>query len=246
MDSKLDTILFDLDGTLLQIPLDSFINAYMNKLQKVFTALDMDAAECIKAVWVGTGAMVDNDGSMRNDERFWKVFIKELSLSEKQCRVVEAACNEFYVNEFDTIKSIMPPNEISGRLIRTLQTKGYEVVLATNPLLPSCAVTTRLRWLGLEQEDFALVTHYSNSTFCKPNLKYYEEVFTKINQAPEQCLMVGNDIVEDMVAGELGAKTYLVTDCLENKAGLDIAAFRHGTLSELEEYLGSFPEIKAR
>ncbi|MCL2529510.1 MAG: HAD family hydrolase [Coriobacteriia bacterium] len=240
----INTVLFDLDGTLLQLRQETFIKTYLGKLQKVFVRLEMDVEESIKALWAGTEAMVRNDGTMLNAERFWAVFTEQLGLNAEQRQAVELACNEFYTGEFDTVKEIMPPNEISGPLVRALESKGYELVLATNPLFPSCAVDTRLRWIGLTQEDFSLVTHYENSTFCKPNPRYFEEVLAKIGKAPKQCLMVGNNTTEDMVIGDLGAETYLVTDCLENEAGLDVAAFRNGTLAELQEYLGAFDDIR--
>jgi len=180
----INTVLFDLDGTLLQLSQNAFLKTYLAKIEKVFQRLDMDPEESIKALWIGTAAMVLNDGSMTNAERFWEVFSKHLSLDEEQCRIVEAACNEFYTTEFDTVKEIMAPNDFSQRLVRALRAKGYGVVLATNPLFPSCAVVTRLNWIGLTVEDFDLVTHYTNSTFCKPNPLYYEEVFAKINRLP--------------------------------------------------------------
>jgi hypothetical protein len=45
--------------------------------------------------------------------------------------------------------------------------------------------------------------------------------------------MIGNDALEDMVAAGLGMRTYLVTDCLNNKNNIDIEQFEHGTLEEL-------------
>jgi len=34
-----------------------------------------------------------------------------------------------------------------------------------------------------------------------------------------------------------------VTDCLENETGVDVSAFRRGTLAELDAYLMSLPDI---
>ena len=150
---------------------------------------------------------------------------------------VEAACDDFYTNEFDAVKSVLTPSDISKRLVRRLSEKGFCLVLATNPLFPACAVTTRLRWAGLEPKDFQLITHYSNSSYCKPNPEYYREIFSKIGKAPEQCFMAGNNPLEDMAAGDLGCETFLVTDCLENESGADISMHRRGSLAELEDYL---------
>jgi len=230
----IDTFLFDLDGTLLQFSQAEFISTYFGRLSRVFTRLGLDAAAAIDAVWSGTKAMVMNDGSRLNAARFWEKFSEDLSLSDEKRQLVEAACDDFYTNDFDAVKSVMKPTDISKRLVRSLQSRGYGVVLATNPMFPACAVATRLRWIGLVPEDFLLVTHYANSTYCKPNPGYYREILMKIGKEPEQCLMAGNNPVEDMSAGDLGFSTFLVTDCLENEAGVDISAFRQGSLAELE------------
>jgi len=239
----LDTILFDLDGTLLQFSQDEFMNAYLAKLRGVFSRLGMDADKSIDAVWAGTKAMMLNDGAGLNSLRFWVKFAEKLDLSDVQCKAVEAACDDFYRNDFDSVKSILGLNDISKKLVHALSAKGYGVVLATNPLFPECAVETRLKWIGLAPGDFLLVTHYANSTFCKPNHGYFREVLSKIGKSPENCFMAGNNPVEDMSAGGFGIETYLVTDCLDNEYGVDISGFRQGTLAELAELLTSLPDL---
>jgi len=239
----INTILFDLDGTLIKFSQKDFIGAYFAELSKVFVRLDMDAGLSVKAVWAGTKAMILNDGSQTNAERFWAAFAEYTRLSAEKIKHIEAACDKFYLNEFDTVKSIIIPQDISKRLVRSMAAKGYKLVLATNPLFPAYGVETRLKWIGLDPQDFALVTHYANSTYCKPNPGYYREIFAKINRAPEQCLMAGNNPIDDMCAGALGAETFLVTDCLENETAVDISSFRHGTLKDLEEYMMSMPDI---
>jgi FMN phosphatase YigB (HAD superfamily) len=167
-----------------------------------------------------------------------------MGITGESLKAVETACDTFYTTEFNTVKSIVRHSEIPTRLVREMAKRGYCVVLATNPLFPPCAVDSRLDWLGLSRNDFSLITHYENSTFCKPNLDYYREVFSKINKSPEQCIMVGNNPAEDMCAGQLGTETYLVTDFTENEAEVDISEFRKGSLKELEVYLMSFPSLK--
>ena len=54
-----------------------------------------------------------------------------------------------------------------------------------------------------------------------------------------QCLMVGNDVGEDMVARSLGMQVFLLTDCLINKAGEDIEKYPHGSFPELLHYIRS-------
>ena len=239
----IDTILFDLDGTLLWFTQEAFVSAYFSELKKVFVRIGLDAEKSANAVWAGTKAMVLGDGAELNKERFWLAFSEFLDLDDERLSIAETECDRFYVNEFDVVKSVVSPNGISKRMVRALASKGYDVVLATNPLFPQCAVGTRLAWAGLRLDDFCLVTHYANSTYCKPNLGYYKEIFSKLGKTPRQCLMAGNNPQEDMGVCALGAQVYLVTDYLENSAGIDIANYRQGTLADLEAYLMSLPDI---
>ena len=49
--------------------------------------------------------------------------------------------------------------------------------------------------------------------------------------------MVGNDVADDMVAGKLGMRLFLLTDNLINKSGEDISAYRSGSFDALSIYL---------
>ena len=114
-----------------------------------------------------------------------------------------------------------------------LKDKGYRVVLATNPLFPSIATESRIRWAGLEPSEFDLYTTYENTSYCKPNLDYYRDILKRINCRPEECLMVGNDVGEDMVVEALGMQAFLLTDCLINTQKKDITAYPHGSFEQL-------------
>ena len=246
MDKMIDTILFDLDGTLARFEQDDFLNAYFGELSKVFVRLGLEPQKAIKGVWAGTKAMVQNDGSVLNMRRFWDAFSEFMGIEGEELKKVEAACDAFYSNEFNIAKKVVQHSDIPQRVVRAMAEKGYTVALATNPLFPPCAVDSRLDWIGLSRDDFELVTHYENSTFCKPNPEYYREVLSKIGKTPEQCIMVGNHPAEDMCATELGMEVFLVTDFMENETGIDISQFRSGTIEDLEEFLTAMPKLKTR
>jgi len=233
----IDTILFDLDGTLIKCSQEVFIKKYFTEIWKVFVNLGMDGDVAVSAVWAGTKAMLTNDGTETNAKKFWQVFAECLKLSEADVIDIEAVCDKFYAGDFNKLKELMEPTDIPLRLIKEMQHRGYKLVLATNPVFPEIAIHSRLEWLGLEPDEFIHITHYKNSSFCKPNLGYYREIFEIIKKTPEQCMMIGNNPVEDMVAGKLGCEVYLVTDCLENEADIDISTYRHGSLEELEKFL---------
>ena len=111
------------------------------------------------------------------------------------------------------------------------------MVLATNPLFPSIATENRIRWAGLQPEDFEYFTTFESSHYCKPNLDYYREILDRLSLKPEECLMVGNDVSEDMVTEQLGMKTFLLTECLINKENKDISQYPNGGFTQLHTYL---------
>ena len=117
--------------------------------------------------------------------------------------------------------------------LRGAHRAGYESAF------PSVATQTRIRWAGLLPDDFEFITTYENISYCKPNPDYYREVLKRVGLKAENCLMVGNDVGEDMVSEILGMKVFLLTDCLINKSGADIAWYPHGGYDDLRDYLKS-------
>ncbi len=238
------TVLFDLDGTLLPIDLETFINAYVKELTKVCAPkLGRDGKTMVAALWECTGHMQSNDGSMPNRERFWLHFAKALDVDRE---LAERITDEFYSNEFSVVRPLLRKTDLPARWIKTLKDKGYSLVLATNPLFPPAAIRARLEWIDIAQESFQLMTGYDNSSYCKPNLDYYREILEKIGEKPQECMMVGNNMREDMCAAELGMDTYLITDFLENPNDEDISAHKNGDYLAFTAFVDSLPFLSAR
>ena len=230
----LTTILFDLDGTLLPMDNDVFVKTYFGLLAKTLAPHGYEAKALVDAVWAGTAAMVANDGRQTNETVFWEKFagvFGERVYGDKP--VFEA----FYANEFQNARSVCGFNPQAAQTIRRAKELGLRLVLATNPLFPAIATRSRIRWAGLNPEDFELITTYENIGFCKPNPEYYREILRRIGVSPENCLMVGNDVTEDMAAMELGMGGFVLTDCLINREGKNLDDYPHGGFPELTEYL---------
>ena len=68
-------------------------------------------------------------------------------------------------------------------------------------------------------------------------MKYYSEILSQFGLSADECIMVGNDIGEDMAAAQLGIKTFLLTDCLIAKNEADKEKYNHGGFLQLSEYL---------
>lgn len=227
-------ILFDLDGTLLPMDLDVFLNDYLTRFTLSMTPAGHTPEEFRKAVWAGTAAMVKNDGSRTNEEVFWEAYFTLFGAESIQDRELLEA---YYYNDFQNVRKVCGFDPRAAEAIREIKAMGYRTILATNPLFPAIATMSRVRWTGLQPEDFELITTFENSCYAKPNLKYFEKIMEKQGLKPEECVMVGNDVAEDMVARHLGLKVFLMTDCLINKPGADISQFPHGSFPELMEYI---------
>ena len=228
------TILFDLDGTLLPMDQDTFAGAYVKGLATTAAVLGYEPKSFAKAVMMGTVAMVKNDGSKSNETAFWNALAEIYGDKIKSHTHI---FDEFYKTDFQKISEVCGFTPKAAELIKTAKNAGFRVALATNPLFPVIATKSRIKWAGLNPEDFELFTTFESSNFCKPNPNYYLAVCARIGVAPEECLMVGNDVSDDMVAEKLGMKVFLLTDCLINKENKDISAYPHGDFDTLITYI---------
>ena len=98
------------------------------------------------------------------------------------------------------------------------------------------SITAKREWAGLDLNDFKEFTTYENYHYTKPNPLYFKEILDKFNLKAENCIMIGNDIDEDLAAKEIGLEAIVVTDNLINRSNKDIEAKFVGTIEELVEY----------
>ena len=209
---ELQAVWFDLDGTLLPMDQDAFVRAYFSLLARWAAPRGYEPGKLADTVWQGTAAMIHNDGRRANEAVFWQAFVDaygETALADRPF------FDAFYREAFQRARTAC----------------GFA------PVFPAAATESRIRWAGLSPEDFEAYTTYENASFCKPNLRYFEELAARLGLAPEACLMVGNDVEEDMVARELGMRVFLLTDCLRNPSGRDISSFPHGDFDALMAHL---------
>ena len=60
-------------------------------------------------------------------------------------------------------------------------------------------------------------------------------VASRLGVRVEHCLMVGNDVTEDMEAAqEVGMNVFLLTDCLINKERRDISVYPRGSFEQVQ------------
>ena len=230
-------VLFDLDATLLPMDQKAFLDTYFGLLTRTMVACGYDGEIFVKALKAGTDAIIKNDGSVTNEPAFWRTFDAFYEGREKPRRTV---FDRFYSEVFVGTRAACFDDERPRKIVDKVKEKGLIAALATAPAFPAVATETRMGYVGLSPADFSLVTSYENCSFCKPNPKYYLDVAARLGVTPAECLMVGNDVTDDILpALETGMQVFLVTDYLINRIDADIDGWPHGDYDALLAFIAS-------
>lgn len=234
------TILFDLDGTMLPVDLDNFLKIYFAEMGKKFQDL-IEAKTLIKYIMIATEAMVNNTEYLTNETVFMEKFGQ---LIQSDLGIYRKRFDEFYDREFFAVKSSVVNIPLMRDSVNLLKDKGYDLIIATNPLFPEKAIHHRIRWSGFEPEDFIYISSYEKNHYCKPQLQFYKEVLEETGKTPQECLMVGNDVQEDLIAAKLGIATYLITDFMIHRTKEPVNATYQGTYSDFYRFVQELPQLK--
>jgi HAD superfamily hydrolase (TIGR01662 family) len=214
----IQTILIDLDDTLLDNDMGRFLPPYFEALGRRmarFIAPD----KLVKILLSSTRVMMKNqDPTVTNQQAFDADFFPRLGLPEAQIRPI---IHSFYEEDFPALKRYTRPRPQARPLVQALFNQGYKVIIATNPMFPRRAVEHRLDWAGVLDFPFQLVTTYENSHFCKPNPSYYREILGKLDGRPEEAIMIGDDLGNDIEpALQVGMYTYWIKDSVSDNVFL--------------------------
>jgi FMN phosphatase YigB (HAD superfamily) len=191
------TLLLDLDDTLLNTNMDTFIPAYFQALSGALA--DKVAPQVmLPALMGGTKAMlVNKDPALTLREVFDAHFFPRLAMDRS---VLQERIDQFYDEEFPKLGSLTTPIPEAVCLVDWAFEQGHRVVIATNPLFPLKAIQHRLRWAGLppEKYPFALVTSYEKMHFTKEMVAYYPEMLGQLGWPDDPAVMVGDDIEREV------------------------------------------------
>ena len=227
-------VFFDLDGTLLPMDQDLFIKIYFSELTKVFVAHGCDPKEFFDSLMRSINLMIANKSNDMNETIFWDCIRNDLGIEEKD---VEDEIEAFYNGAFENARSACSCNPLVKKTVDILKAKGKHLIVATNPVFPSIASEIRMQWGGVYPSDFEHITTYSNSKRCKPEVEYYSHLAEKFGCDPKECIMVGNDVADDMPARKAGWNVFLLTDCLINRKNVDISVYPNGDFNSLLEHV---------
>lgn len=241
--SNRTTILFDLDGTLLEMRTEEFIKQYLVELGK-HVGDRYDTKQLYRLIWDATTAVIMNqDATKTNEDVFAEYFLAHSGLKREE---IWPVFDEFYAEVFPGLSHLTFPSPWGKKLVEAAKAQGYRVAVATNPVFPREAIHSRLAWIDLSPQDFELVTVYEESHFTKPHPAFFQEVCDRLGVAPTSCIMIGNHMQEDMVAKKLGIKTFLVTNYMEDRGEPVYEVDQRGTLEDLYQAITTRTGIFAK
>lgn len=231
-------VLFDLDGTLLDIDLDAFFREY-------FTALGPVVAEALgsspgsrtglNAVLQSTEAMYLLHPGLTNRGVFNQRF-RELTGADLDLNEYGIVFENFYATVFPTLRGTIKPHAGARTAVKCALDLGLKVAIATNPIFPRSAIEERMRWADVFDLPIDVVTTYETMHATKPHPAYFIETAEMLGIAPSDALMVGDDRVLDMSAADVGMRTYYVGGVATR--AVDFA----GTLEQLIDLLPRLTE----
>jgi FMN phosphatase YigB (HAD superfamily) len=230
-------LLLDLDNTLLENHMETFIPAYLSALGR-HMAGRFEPEVFIDHLMRATDAMVsDTHPGRTNKEAFDAVFFPAIGHSPQE---LEPMFEDFYAHQFPSLRSVTRPNPAARPLITWAFAQGLQVVIATNPLFPLTAVEQRLEWGGVPVSEFPydLVTSYETMHATKPRLAYYREIAQRLGRPPGECLMAGDEWDMDIrPAIEVGMQTFWIAEADQDVPAGEPSPTGRGSLADLARWL---------
>ncbi len=232
---RFTTLLLDLDGTLLDVEMRSFLEAFFPLAAARFGGPG-DVQRISQAMMAAARAMMEaRSGARTVDLVFLEHFAPAVGRTPAQIRTAFGA---FYREEFERMRRLVRPIPGARAFVDAALRLGFELVLATNPVFFLDPIRARVRWAGLADVPFALVTCAENMRWTKPHAGYYRQILAMTGRRAEQCLMIGDDPRMDMAAKGTGIATWLATGAEDTPRDAPLAD-RRGTLGQLAGWLQS-------
>lgn len=232
-------LLLDLDGTLIHS--GNFL-VHLEFIGRILPL--MRHQKGWRAAWnslkEGQDALKLKSKEKTNHERLVTIFERHLSLPRAEA---EKKLFESLLQVFPKLKSHFGKIPGAAPFIEWAKSR-YTLTLATNPVWPIELNHMRMRWGGINPDDFKSITTADRMHACKPDVEYYEEVLEQEGFLANDCLLVGNERKMDLPATRAGIAVFLIRPDAKQMTTIEIpnsnspGAWR-GNYQHLKQWLHS-------
>ena len=206
------TVLIDLDDTLLRNNMDTFLPTYLQGLSGHLST-QVDPRLLVKSLLKATGKMAQKIYPATTlEQTFDDHFYPAIGIPRSN---IEDQIQQFYSRKFPLLRSLTAQKPGAIQLVHEFFHRGWDVIIATNPLFPRTAILQRLEWAGLsaDQYPYLLVPSFEYMHFAKPHPAYYAELLGQVGWPDRQAVMIGNSLSDDISpANQLGLPAFWLTD----------------------------------
>ncbi len=229
---EIDTLLFDLDGTLIEMRRKAEIIFYLKAFRRFrdyFNPLTFYIS-----FWKSVRHVRTNTSESLN----YDVFVGKMAqFGRTTPQMIDALVTDLVEKDFRSLGPFFTPVPGAREAVLHARKLGYRLALVTNPVVPRKSVLYRIEWAGLHPADFLFITSSQNMNRCKPDTQFYERLLRRLELKPEQCLMIGNSSAEDLPAHDIGIRTFLV------ETPLSIKAIRKSVTDERLDACGAYTDL---
>ena len=202
----IQAILFELEGTLINMDTADFMRNYLGILAPRFAHLispDKFSKQLLKSMETSQS---EPKPGQTNMQTFYDDFSKATGHSFQILRPLFEA---FYESDFPALRCLVQAIPQGVKVVEYAIQQGFLTALASNPVLPLCAMQENVRWAGLMPEQFKVIPALDNFHFFKSQLGFYQEIAESLGVTPESCLLVSGQ-PQDILCQRLGMKMFFV------------------------------------
>ncbi|EHQ90269.1 HAD family hydrolase [Desulfosporosinus youngiae] len=202
----IQAILFDIEGTMINLDTAKFIQNYLGILAPRFAHLlspDKFTKHLLKSI-----ETIQKEP--KPEQTVVQTLLDDLAKATGQSvQVLKPIFEEFYVSDFPALRCLVQANPQGVKAVEYAIQQGFLTAVLSNPLIPLIAIKEQIRWAGLTPEHFKVIATPDNCHYCKPHPGFFKEVANNLGVRPQNCLIVTKQI-NDLICRELGMKTFIV------------------------------------
>lgn len=228
--------MIDLDGTLLDIEVTFFLGPMVEAMHGCFEDC-LDRKTFKNGLFMGIEAIMTSPRlqGQTNQDGFTDTFSR---LAGVDPVIVKERFDRFYDEIFPGLNGYARPREGASSFVEAADKKGYRLVLATNPIFPTNAVMERLKWAQVDPDLFEFIPGLETMGSCKPQIAYFKDLAQRLDIETGNCLMIGNDVQQDLPASDAGMGTFLVEGQVVDRGTGGFEPDARGGFGDLAELLG--------